>query len=175
MLMLVFHVEFRMVPTTDYSPDFDDKPWYRANTCPDECLCHAPSRSDIKDQIENHRTDTEMFYRHAVYVLECRRIDPECAIRRAITELEIQYPRWTESAAAEERRFYVGVSKRVYIRIYNHAMGTGRASNFCRIFPPARILTIEWHPTLAESYRAEERMAERLRNHFTNAYVAQPG
>ena len=152
----------------------DLTPWHRDNICPDECLCHNPSRAAVRDQLEPFLLESDPTYNHAVYVLECRRRSREAATYLALDELDIcSIPGWVRAAPQFDRLFYIGVSQRPAVRIYQHAIASG--ANFTELFPPVRIVDIDWYTNVAESYREEVRKADRYRAAYPDAYVSQPG
>ncbi|WP_152031288.1 hypothetical protein [Natrarchaeobaculum aegyptiacum] len=147
-------------------------PWWEADPCPDDCLCHASSQSEISRMVGKTRDNP--YFNHAVYVLECRHRPEKSAKLLAINALDVKsVPGWVIGAARSERLLYVGLSKRPVTRIWHHA--TARGANFTKVFPPVRLLDIDWHPTLADSYREEPKKAQHLRKHLDKAFVSQPG
>lgn len=146
--------------------------WKDADPCPDDCLCHAPSEADIALQVGKTRENP--FDHHGVYVLECRSRSLANAKAVAWDELDIsRLPWWVRKGAQAARLFYVGLSKRMVPRLYSQAHADG--TSFCKVFPPTRLLDIQWFPTLAHSYRAKPRIAEKLKVRFGEAFVSAPG
>ena len=146
--------------------------WKNADACPDDCLCHAPTKADIGLQVGATRDNP--FYRHGVYVLECRSRSLANAKAVAWDALDISsLPWWVYKGAKAARLFYVGLSKHMVPRLYSQAHAEG--TSFCKVFPPTRLLDIQWFPTLSHSYRAKPRIAEKLKERFSEAFVSAPG
>lgn len=146
--------------------------WRRDEPCPDECLCHNPSKERIVKQVAETRENVHEG--HGVYVLECRNRSLKNATGIALDELDVsEIPWWVKAATNYNRLFYVGLSKRMVTRLYNHAHAKG--ASFTKVFPPVRLLSIDWYPTLAHSYRAEPEKAEYLDKKFPEVFVFQPG
>ena len=131
--------------------------------CPHSCLCHDPSRLDVGRMVNEYVTDPYNEGRHAVYVLECKHRSLGKASTIALDVIQsdrTDAPYWVRNGAKAQQRVYVGVSKRVRDRIYNHAQGTG--GRFPQVFPPLRILDISWYHLTGTSYDAEAEVAERI-------------
>lgn len=146
--------------------------------CPTDCLCHGPSKEKVARLVNDHVRYP--WSHHGVYVLACRKRSESSAKRIALRELRNKNgnrikkpPSWVTAATNAEHLIYVGLSKKMVTRIHDHAHGKG--ANFTQVFPPTRVLDIDWYPTLAESYREEPIKAARLRERFPEAYVSQPG
>lgn len=110
-----------------------------------------------------------------VYVLECKLRTVDQRVVRE--ELQLQNDcRWTEQAQRSSRLLYVGVSQHIVKRLKEHAYARGKGANFTQMFPAARLLSVEWYPTVSTAYRAEEITAELLEEATEDdVYVAQPG
>jgi len=136
-------------------------------------LYRDPSREQIAKQVAEFTDDT--VFHHGVYVLVCKQIPTGEAERVAVNqERWAKLPWWLSVGDTYSKLLYVGVSKRVVERIYLHAIGSG--ARFTRIFPPIKVQSIDWYPSLAESYRAERRKAAILdRNTSDSTFVMYPG
>lgn len=154
--------------------DLEGVKWRNGHGCPRSCLCHNPTKEALREQIRPFVRESNSTQNHAVYVLNCRKRDIRNATNIALESLDVRrVPWWINAACAAERIYYVGVSKRVFHRLYKHVIASG--ANFTKIFPPTEIVDIEWYSSLAPSYRAEVEKAERLREKHPKAFVAQPG
>lgn len=154
-------------------PPIEDKyltPWWEYDPCPDECLCHNSSRAEIAKMVGDTRPNP--YFNHAVYVLECQHRPEKSAQKIAFDELDISsLPYWVKRGSRSERLIYVGLSKRAVTRLYNHVNADG--GSFTKVFPPVRLLNIDWYATLAESYREDPKKADLLDEHLDDTYVFQ--
>jgi predicted GIY-YIG superfamily endonuclease len=92
----------------------------------------------------------------------------------ALIELERpKPPRWVKEAVEHDRLFYVGVSKHMVDRLHEHAIGTG--PDFTQVFPPVRLLNIDWYSTLSKSIWAKPKKADYLDRDFPDAFVYSVG
>jgi len=153
-------------------PRISEQRWDDAGICPDYCLCHNVTLERIlllglQFADGSERSD-------AVYVLECRHRSGEQE-RIAIEELRLQNPWWVRKAQQSERLFYVGVSKKVLYRLRQHVAGQGKGANFTQIFPPSRLITINWYENYSEARRAEELTEQVLSEELEDELVYQPG
>lgn len=148
------------------------QPWWELDLCPSRCLCHSPTRPKIAKLVKETRDDP--IRSHGVYVLDCKTAPLDLAKRRAFEHLDItQVPWWLNAACKRDRLVYVGVSKRMVDRLHAHANFRGDGGSFMKVFPPKRLIDINWFNTLAESYRAEVETADYLDNELEDAYVYQ--
>lgn len=142
--------------------------------CPDRCLCHDVSRRRVAELV-NGFSDELDDKTNAVYVLECQWKTVSQRVVRE--ELRLQNDvSWVGDAQKNKRLVYVGVSKCVPDRLWKHSLGRGAGANFTQMFPPTRLLSIQWFRRESDAYRAEELTAEILREEtHDRVYVSQPG
>lgn len=142
--------------------------------CSDSCLCHDVTRKRIAELVKEF-SDGSMERTDAVYVLECQLKSVSQKVVRE--ELQLQNDvSWIYEAQDSRRLIYVGVSTVVPSRLWKHALGRGDGANFTQMFPPTRLLSIQWFDREPDAYRAEKLTAEILREETQNGvYVSQPG
>lgn len=144
------------------------------SSCADQCLCHDVTRKRVAELV-NQFSDGSMDKTNAVYVLECQwKVVSQKVVRE---ELRLQNDvSWVGEAQKNKRLVYVGVSKCVPNRLWKHAIGSGDGANFTQMFPPTRLLSIQWFRRGPDAYRAEELTADILREEtHESVYVSQPG
>lgn len=142
--------------------------------CPTQCLCHDVDQrrtAELVKEFSNGLVDKT----EAVYVLECQW--KTVSQRVAREELRLQNDvSWVGEAQKNQRLVYVGVSTDVPSRLLKHSLGRGAGANFTRMFPPTRLLSIQWFKHESDAYRAEELTADILREEtHSGVYVSQPG
>ncbi len=142
--------------------------------CSDSCLCHDITRKKVAELV-NEFSDGSMERTNAVYVLECQWKTVSQRVVRE--ELRLQNDvSWVGEAQKNRRLVYVGVSTCVPNRLWKHSIGRGDGANFTQMFPPTRLLSIQWFKRESDAYRAEELTAQILREEtHTGVYISQPG
>ncbi|QHS16509.1 hypothetical protein GWK26_04715 [haloarchaeon 3A1-DGR] len=112
---------------------------------------------------------------NAVYVLECQLKSVTQKVVREELRLQNNVS-WIEDAQENRRLVYVGVSTVVPNRLWKHAVGKGDGANFTQMFPPTRLLSIQWFERKSDAYRAEELTAEILEEEtHGRVHISQPG
>jgi predicted GIY-YIG superfamily endonuclease len=155
---LAEHIAHR-VPTDSYEDPGTPAPFTRdsgLNSIVMECLpfCTGAPRTD------------------AVYVLECLQ---NTSYKRA----SAQYPHrtnkpWEGDVEQAERLIYVGMTVNLLRRIDEHLNSPGDdGAHFTTVFPPVRLLDVSWWPSFSEAMRAEEKVADHLKERFPSDYVYQ--
>lgn len=155
----------RVITALQERPDSD---------CADQCLCHDVTRKRVAELVKQF-SDGTTARTNAVYVLECQVKSVTQKVVRE--ELRLQNDvSWIYDAQQNKRLVYVGVSTVVTSRLWKHAMGNGDGANFTQMFPPSRLLSIQWFEMESDAYRAEEITADVLREvTHDGIYVSQPG
>lgn len=144
--------------------------WRQVDPCPDECLCHLSERNELIQMISEVSIDSPPYYQHGVYVLECGKPRTDEAKQTAYRTLERgNIPRFIDAAKSADRLFYVGLSQRLLDRLWMILFNT--QTDFLQIYPPVRLLRVDWHATLAASRRAKNEVAEALEKRFPKSYV----
>lgn len=112
---------------------------------------------------------------NAVYVLECKPTENFRGI--AFTELQKVKTQWPTDINGARRVLYVGVTVNLLRRLHEHLQDDGgdAGADFTQVFPPMRLLHVEWFETYARAAKAEPMVAEELRERFPEDHVAQPG
>lgn len=139
--------------------------------CPNQCLCHGPDRKTVGQLVKEFVDDPFDNNTHAVYILECKPRSLGNAKKLAYEKRQtdsVGLAWWVKAAAKAQKLIYVGVSKEVHERIFDHANATPSGAHFTNVFPPARILDITWYPYMNDSRRAEPKKARELKE-----YVAE--
>jgi hypothetical protein len=117
---------------------------------------------------------TEKRYNHAVYVLECLQTParPGVVAKQGVSKSSI---RRYEGVWKHRRLVYVGRSRNLIERIYNHLNEPGRkGANFTAIYPPVRVLGVGWfHKSVYK--RAEVYTQKLLQERFPHDFISQPG
>lgn len=113
--------------------------------------------------------------RHGVYTLLCRSPyqTEEAAISRALKfESSLSESRIDALKEAIDAPvvFYVGQSRDVVERLYNHS--AGRGGFMTSLFPPRRLVSIDWYHTEREARRAERERAKEMERDHPAAYIA---
>lgn len=142
--------------------------------CADQCLCHNLTKRRVAELVKQF-SDGTTEKTNAVYVLECQmKFVTQKVVRE---ELHLQNDvSWIDDAQESRRLVYVGVSTVVPNRLWKHAVGNGDGANFTQMFPPTRLLSIQWFERESDAYRAEELTAEILEEETHDGiYISQPG
>lgn len=97
---------------------------------------------EVGELIDEHR-DSSTHYKKGIYILECdkRSLGKTKAYGSSLGKSD-GIPRWVWPAHSADTRYYVGSSKHVGFRILQHIHKNG--SWFTKVFPPKRIVEIEW-------------------------------
>ena len=142
--------------------------------CTDQCLCHNVTQKRVAELVKQF-SDGTTAKTNAVYVLECQMKSVTQKVVREELRLQNNVS-WIYDAQENKRLVYVGVSTVVPSRLWKHAIGNGDGANFTQMFPPSRLLSIQWFEREADAYRAEEITADILREvTHDGIYVSQPG
>ncbi|WP_152420990.1 GIY-YIG nuclease family protein [Halorubrum coriense] len=145
-----------------------------SSDCSDSCLCHDVTRKRVAKLVKGF-SDGSTDRTNAVYVLECQWKTVSQKVVREELRLQNNVS-WIDEAQSNKRLLYVGVSTAVPSRLWKHALGRGDGANFTQMFPPTRLLSIQWFNRESDAYRAEELTAEILREEtHDGVYVSQPG
>ncbi|RAW44054.1 hypothetical protein DQW50_16500 [Halorubrum sp. 48-1-W] len=143
------------------------------SNCADQCLCHNVTRKRVAELVKQFSDGT--MKTNAVYVLECQMKFVTQKVVREELRLQNDVP-WIDDAQENNRLIYVGVSTVVPNRLWKHAVGNGDGANFTQMFPPTRLLSIQWFGRESDAYRAEELTAEILEEETHDGiYISQPG
>lgn len=130
-----------------------------------------PTIKEIGEEIERHK-DEDAYDKKGIYVLKCdkRPLGKTKAWGSNIGKSD-KIPNWVWVAHDMDERYYVGSSKRVGYRILQHIHQDG--AQFTSVFPPARIVEIEWVSASTENLREMERKrAEELKDEETFVFQA---
>jgi len=148
--------------------------WRWSDPCPDQCLCHNPSKQKVSQILSEFADNSPPEYHHAVYVLECKYRSKSKAEGVAKNQLgrskRHHVPEWVESALKADRRFYVGETDRARDEILDHAKGT--RSEFTTIFPPAKLWHVKYYPNRTGRTRVRNQIVDDLRSTSADLYVA---
>lgn len=110
---------------------------------------------------------------NAVYVLEC--IHTKNHQQTAAVDLGKPKKQWRGKVDGADRLLYVGVTANLLRRMDQHFNDArGEAAHFTTVFPPIRVLDVEWYRSYHRAEKAEILTAELLREEFPNDYVSQP-
>lgn len=98
--------------------------------------------TEIGELIDEHR-DSPTHNKKGIYILECdkRSLGKTKAYGSNLGKSK-SIPNWVWPAHNAKKRYYVGSSKRVGYRVLQHLHGDG--AWFTQVFPPKRIVDIEW-------------------------------
>ena len=110
---------------------------------------------------------------NAVYVLEC--IHTKNHQQTAAVDLGKPKQQWRGEVDSADRLLYVGVTANLLRRMDQHFNDAqGEAAHFTTVFPPIRILDVEWYRSYHRAEEAERLTAKLLREAFPEDYVSQP-
>lgn len=130
-----------------------------------------PSVKEVGEAVEEHK-DGNVYNKKGIYFLECdkRSLGKTKAYGTNIGKSD-KIPNWVWAAHDMDERYYVGSSKRVGYRICQHIHGDG--AQFTQVFPPKKIMKIEWVEASTDNLRKMERQrAEDLKDEETFVFQA---
>ncbi|WP_269782719.1 GIY-YIG nuclease family protein [Halobacterium wangiae] len=85
-------------------------------------------------------------------------------------------PSWAGEVDGANRILYVGVTVNLLKRLDEHLNNSGSGpADFTKVFPPIRILNVNWYPSYQIACQAERITADLLAEEFPEDFVAQPG
>lgn len=122
-----------------------------------------PTVKDIGEEVEKFKGEESTYNKKGIYVLECdkRDLGTTEAYGKNIGKSD-SISNWVWPAHSADERYYVGSSKRVGYRILQHIHQDG--AQFTTVFPPAKIVEIEWVEASTNNLREKERQkAEDLK------------
>lgn len=141
----------------------------------DGTLRSCRSRLDVAYHVLKTKTVADRNFRHGVYTLICSNPydNGDHAIHRAVVAKEnLHIPHHTDrlrEAGNAPIVYYVGQSRDVVGRIYDHTAGGGNL--LTRLFPPTRLVDVEWFSNERKSRERERELAGELRDEHPSAYV----
>ena len=143
--------------------------WRQAEPCPQECLCCDPSTELVARQIKRFNGDVTKKW--AVYVLECKWISEKGARTNAMHRFgpESSNAEWIRDASSARRSLYVGYSKKLFDQIMAHTSGT--TFRFTSVYPPVRLLNVDWYSTIPKAKHEKAKIADWLEANLEGTYV----
>ena len=122
-----------------------------------------PTVKDIGEEVEKFKDNESTYNKKGIYTLKCdkRDLGTTEAYGKNIGKSN-SISNWVWPAHSADERYYVGSSKRVGYRILQHIHQDG--AQFTTVFPPAKIVNIEWVEASTNNLRELEReRAEELK------------
>lgn len=140
----------------------------------DGTLASARTHADVAILVFRESDEADLGRNHAVYTIVCRNnhTDANTLLARAMhSRGDLPDRHITRLLEAESAPiiYYVGQSKDVVRRLYTHISSSGGL--LTELFPPVRLVSVEWFDTEQEARTAEQERAVELDESQPGAYV----